>query len=331
MEAQAGQILPQVLPITNGNITYISVKNDDPLTAWVTIGGFNSDAVYQTTNGGTTWTNISTGLPQLPAMSVVQNKLNTSKVELYVAMTQGVWVKYGSANWIPFKSGLPNVFCTELEIYYDNAIPSNSKIRVGTFGRGLWESNIPIVDFSANNTLPANAMTTVTFTDLSTNSPTGWFWNFNPATVTFVGGTNANSQHPQVQFNNPGAYTVNLTTTNAFGNDAEIKTAYIHMGIPGLWIGTTSTDWSTGTNWHNHLIPTSSIGVTINLAAINWPTYTGNFNVGTQCGALSMSGNSEFTVTGDLTIPSGTQIFCNANSIINVEGDFINYGSIYPW
>ena len=194
-------------------------------------------------------------------MSVVQNVLNTGKVELYVAMTQGVWVKYGSANWVPFKTGLPNVFCTELEIYYDNTIPSNSKIRVGTFGRGLWEADLPIVDFSANNTMPANSMAQVIFTDKSTNSPTGWSWSFNPATVSYVGGTNANSQNPIVQFINPGAYSVTLTTTNAFGNDVHAKTAYIHMGTPGLWTGTTGTNWNTGTNWHNHLIPLSSTGV----------------------------------------------------------------------
>ena len=318
------------LPVGSGNITYICVKNDDPNTVWVTIGGYNSDAVYQTTNGGTSWTNISGTLPQLPAMSIVQNKLNTGKVELYVAMTQGVWVKYGSSNWVPFKTGLPNVFCTEMEIYYDNTTPSNSKIRVGTFGRGLWESDLPIVDFSANNTMPANSMTTVLFSDLSTNSPTGWMWTFNPNTVTFVGGTSATSQNPQVQFNNPGAYTITLTTANAFGNDAHSKTAYIHMGTPGLWTGTSGTAWNTGTNWHNHLVPTSSIGVTINPGAPNWPLYTGNLDVGTQCGTLLMNGNSELTVTGNLTIPAGKTMTCNANSTVNVDGDFVNYGTFTP-
>ena len=318
------------LPVSSGNITYVTIKNDDPNTVWVTLGGFNTHAVYQTTNGGTTWANISTGLPSIPAMSVVQNIKNTNKVELYVAMMQGVYMKMGSANWIPFNSGLPNVFCTELEIYYDNTTPSNSKIRVGTFGRGLWESDLPVVDFVANIQLPPNAGTPVFFTDLSTNSPTGWWWSINPNTVTFTGGTGPASQHPIVQFNMLGAYTVSLTTTNAFGNDIETKTSYIHMGTPGLWTGSNSSDWSTGTNWHNHMIPTSSIGVTINPGAINWPTYTGNFNVGTQCGLISMNGNSVFTVTGNLTIPSGGQMICSANSTLNIQGDFVNYGLFTP-
>ncbi|MCF8369546.1 MAG: hypothetical protein K9G76_10925 [Bacteroidales bacterium] len=318
------------LPVSNGNITYVTVKNNDPNTVWVTIGGFNTDAVYQTTNGGTTWTNISSGLPQLPAMSIVQNKLNSSKDELYVAMTQGVWVKYGAANWIAFKTGLPNVMCTEMDIYYDSNTPSNSRLRVGTFGRGLWESSLPLVDFTANNTMPSNSMTTVGFTDLSTNSPIGWSWSFSPATVTFVGGTNSFSQNPLVVFNNPGAYTVTLSTSNAFGVDSHVKSAYIHMGTPGLWTGTTDGSWSTGTNWHNHLVPTSITGVTINPGSMNWPVYTGNFNVGTDCGTLLLNGNAEFNVLGNFTIPAGKMVSCNSNVKLKVAGDFINYGTFTP-
>ena len=318
------------LPVSNGKITYVSVKHDDPNTVWVTLGGFNSDAVYQTTNGGSTWTNISTGLPQLPAMSIVQNKLNTGKVELYVAMSQGVWVKYGSSNWVAFSTGLPNVFCTELEIYYDDTTPSNSKIRIGTYGRGHWESDLPVDDFTANNTLPANTITTVVFTDLSTNSPTGWSWSYNPSTVTYVGGTSSTSQNPQVRFNNPGAYNVTLTTTNGFGNDVYTKSAYIHVGTPGLWTGTTDAAWNTTTNWENHMLPTSSTNVSITPAATTWPTYSGDFTLGTHCNNVSMAGASEMTVTGDLTIPSGKQITCASNSIINVEGDFVNYGTFTP-
>lgn len=84
----------------------------------------------------------------------------------------------------------------------------------------------PVAAFSASTTTPCIG-STVTFTDASTNSPTSWAWTFSPTTVTYVGGTSASSQNPQVQFNAAGSYTVTLVATNAFGNDNEIKTAYI--------------------------------------------------------------------------------------------------------
>jgi PKD repeat protein len=67
---------------------------------------------------------------------------------------------------------------------------------------------------------------TVTFTDLSENIPTSWAWSFSPATFTYVGGTTASSQNPQVEFSALGQYTVTLTATNAYGSDTEIKTNY---------------------------------------------------------------------------------------------------------
>ena len=66
----------------------------------------------------------------------------------------------------------------------------------------------------------------------STNTPTSWAWVFTPATVTYVGGTNASSQHPQVQFNAAGSYDVELTATNGSGSDTETKSNYINVSIP---------------------------------------------------------------------------------------------------
>jgi len=217
-------------------ITYISVKNDDPNTVWATFSGYNSYGVYESTNGGSSWSNISSGLPQIPVNCVIQNNQNTSQVELYAGTDVGVYVKVGSASWAPFFDGMPNVVVDELEIYYD-ADPANSMIRAATYGRGLWESDLysvilaPDADFVADNLTPT-ILETVIFTDQSTNAPTSWLWSFTPNTITYMGGTNAGSQNPQVQFDVPGAYTVALTATNAGGSDTETKTDYINATYP---------------------------------------------------------------------------------------------------
>jgi len=86
----------------------------------------------------------------------------------------------------------------------------------------------PIANFSANILNPTTGQT-VNFNDLSSNAPTSWSWIFNPPTVTYVGGTNSNSQNPQVQFNASGQYNVSLTATNSFGSDVETKLNYINV------------------------------------------------------------------------------------------------------
>jgi len=103
----------------------------------------------------------------------------------------------------------------------------------------------PIAQFSASTTSPA-VNQTVTFTDLTSNAPTSWAWSFSPNTVTFIGGTSAASQNPQVLFTAAGSYTVTLVATNSYGSDSEIKTNYINVApycIPAFSYGTGAGDY----------------------------------------------------------------------------------------
>ena len=88
---------------------------------------------------------------------------------------------------------------------------------------------LPIADFEVNltNVCLENH---VAFTDLSLNSPNNWQWSFNPNTVTFINGTNANSQNPQVVFNEPKIYSVTLTATNSNGSNSVTKPDLVTAG-----------------------------------------------------------------------------------------------------
>ncbi|MDQ3022049.1 MAG: hypothetical protein M3R36_15980 [Bacteroidota bacterium] len=127
------------VPAFTNSITYIAVKNTDPNTLWITYGGYTAgEKVYKSINGGASWTNISTGLPNLPIMSVVYDKSILTAENLYVGTDVGVYFKDGVVNWAAFNTGLPNVVVSELEIHYGAV----NKLRAGTFGRGLWETNL---------------------------------------------------------------------------------------------------------------------------------------------------------------------------------------------
>ncbi len=77
----------------------------------------------------------------------------------------------------------------------------------------------PVADFTADTTTPLVGQT-VSFTDLSTGTPTSWAWDFGD------GGTST-SQNPTHAYTLPGVYSVSLTATNAYGTDTETKIAFV--------------------------------------------------------------------------------------------------------
>lgn len=146
-------VVTGALPTESNSITYIAVHNSDPNLVWVTIGGYSNKHVFESIDGGKSWTDISSGLPNLPTFSIVQNKLVTSSNHLYVGTDIGVFMKDGENDWIQFSSGLPNVMVTELDIYYNDTLPENSKLYAATYGRGLWKSDLvpgPDISMDAN-------------------------------------------------------------------------------------------------------------------------------------------------------------------------------------
>ena len=79
----------------------------------------------------------------------------------------------------------------------------------------------PVADFEADMT-SGTAPLTVQFTDLSSNTPTSWAWDFyNDGTV------DSTLQNPSCTYSTAGTYTVKLTATNEGGSDDEIKSDYI--------------------------------------------------------------------------------------------------------
>jgi gliding motility-associated-like protein len=84
----------------------------------------------------------------------------------------------------------------------------------------------PVANFSANPVLICQG-SSVTFTDLSSNSPTSWSWNF-------PGGTPATStaQNPVIVYNTAGTYNVTLTATNGSGSNSVTMTNFITVMAP---------------------------------------------------------------------------------------------------
>lgn len=276
--------------------------------------------VYKSYDKGISWEDISGSLPDVHKTSIACYM--NSNEGLYVSSDLGVFYKEeGMSDWIWFNQGLPvDASVNEIEIFYHTDSISEDVIRAGTYGRGLWSSDmffgaptagftssdtiippncnidffdasngvphyfewtfeganpatstdrnpmdieydtpgtyavklvvqndlgedsvyveayitvssdiLPDVNFIADETTPC-AGNVVRFTDLTLNCPTEWTWQFGTSDISFLEGTNEHSQHPVVQFDASGSYTVTLIAVNSNGQANLTKSDYIMIG-----------------------------------------------------------------------------------------------------
>ncbi|MEI6059271.1 MAG: T9SS type A sorting domain-containing protein [Bacteroidota bacterium] len=194
--------------------------------------------VYKSTDRAITWTDISGGLPAIHYSSIVYYK--NSQEGLYLGSDAGVYYKDNSlADWVPFSAGLPAaVKATELEIFYDPTSPAGDRIKAGTFGRGMWKSDMytvaPTADFSADQRIiPPGCQ--VSFKDLSLGVPFQWAWSFPGASP-----VNSTVKNPSgIEYGAVGAYDVQLKVTNNAGTHTLVKPGYIVVSdtikpVPGF-------------------------------------------------------------------------------------------------
>lgn len=113
----------------------------------------------------------------------------------------------------------------ELFWYTNQYAQGGQKTKVAAFNIGPIG---PGINFQVDNNMPC-LNNTVQFTDLSTGNPTSWLWEFSPGTVTFVNGTSATSQHPEVQFTSYGDYDVTLTASSTAGTTNLTNAAFISV------------------------------------------------------------------------------------------------------
>jgi len=146
----AGQNWTQQTGLPQLWVNSITVDPSNADRAWVAFSGFRTgddgSHLYETTNGGATWTSVSGILPNAPIEDVVFDRASNA---IYVATDLGVfWAHVPPAGgghsppatpqWFRLGTGLPATPDMDLKIN-----GSDTKLLVGTFGRGLWEVKLP--------------------------------------------------------------------------------------------------------------------------------------------------------------------------------------------
>jgi surface protein len=200
---------------------------------------------------------------------------------------------------------------------YSNTYSSTIKYRystlapIPTFSGVLTQTNqatIPSADFSSNVVSGTNPLT-VSFNDLSTNSPTSWLWDFkNDGTAT------STVRNPSYTYTQPGNYTVKLTATNSAGSNTVTKTNYITVtevapiaafnAVPTSGINPLTVSFTNSSLGNNltYLWDFKNDGTATSTQTNPTYTYTQNGNYTVKLTATNSAGSNTVTRSNYITV-----------------------------
>jgi len=127
----------QAVTVDPANSAHVYVVFNGFSRRWTNTFSAGEGHVFETTNGGATWTDISGNLPDVPGDDIVL----TASGKLVEASDIGVFIAsagQGSATSWSRLGTLPNVSVNDLQLS-----PDGSYIIAATHGRGLWKIATP--------------------------------------------------------------------------------------------------------------------------------------------------------------------------------------------
>jgi photosystem II stability/assembly factor-like uncharacterized protein len=116
-------------------------------TAYVVFSGFDTHHLYRTEDGGNSWSPLGSGLPDIPANSVIVDPLLPT--DIYVATDLGVYNSFdGGQTFELYSGGIAGaVMSMHLSIS-----PTNRKLRLATHGMGVYQTDLRDPDSTISST-----------------------------------------------------------------------------------------------------------------------------------------------------------------------------------
>ncbi|MDQ2784226.1 MAG: IPT/TIG domain-containing protein, partial [Chloroflexota bacterium] len=212
-------------------VTWIAVDRNDTTgnIAYATFGGFGVGHVWKTTDGGTSWTNITGNLPDAPVTGLVTYPISGGSA-LVVGTDVGAFLSTNSgASWTALQNGLPNVGIDQ--VFTDKALTT---LFVATHGRGVLKMPIPadtLVAPTVNAILPPSGATlggtNVTIT--GTNFRAGASVSFDGVAATNVVVVNATTITAMTPAHQPG--TINVTVVDADNQGGTLVQVFTYVVV----------------------------------------------------------------------------------------------------
>lgn len=205
---------------------YFSLSYTNEQELWLAFtAGTNGNKVYQTINGGATWTNITTTALNGLSIKAIAHQAGTNS-GVYIASRRGP-VQYRNAEMNDWQTIGTNVPSASYPLRVMPFYPKN-KLRLGMWNIGVWEHDLAetsqlIADFSSNFsafTCPGDTMWFVNHSVCDANATFQWV---------FEGGTPATStlKAPKVTYAQPGTFSVQLIVSQGGISDTISKQSFI--------------------------------------------------------------------------------------------------------
>ncbi|WP_396141237.1 T9SS type A sorting domain-containing protein [Flavobacterium sp.] len=310
-------------------ITSIEVHSSDSNIVYLTTQS-SSGGVFKSTNGGTSFSNFSTGLPSIGKNIIVHQGRNTEN-PLYLGTDLGVYYRDDSmTSWQPFDANLPNVSVTDLEINVEDA-----KLIAATYGRGIWQTDIPVqlppddikflsiknptADINCGSTITPkvevknngiNTISSITFNFSIDGTPSSFVWNGSLASAATT------EINLPTSILSRGTHIIDVTAVIV--NDTY---SYNNQGSTTFYVNDTG----------NVGVVNPFTNASDALIAYNEGTSGSHWQRGTRTDALTSSGNTVYTtnLTGNYPDNIKTYLVSQCYNLSNVINPQISFAMKY--
>ena len=226
------------IPSGNSSRMLLALNPTNAQELWLAYpSGANGFKVYKTTNGGGSWTNLTTSLLNNESVQALVHIAGTDG-GIYVATNKAVYYRNNQTDFTIENNGLP-LFTNGniLKPFY-----RDQKIRLATYGKGIYESNLvenpsEVIARITVDKLSQTAVCAIDsfyFDDYSFLSHQGASWQW-----TFPTGSPSSStlRNPAVYFQNPGQHLAILQVTDGNGQ-TDTDSLYVTLSMfnfqPGI-------------------------------------------------------------------------------------------------
>ncbi|MBL7815168.1 MAG: T9SS type A sorting domain-containing protein [Saprospiraceae bacterium] len=273
----------KTLPVSRnaGNMRFSLSPTDENViwAAFDNIGGTLLGKVYRSTDGGTSWTDMTTNALDNLNIKWVQFTGNTEGGVYIAAVNSKGRVFYrdnSKSTWEDFSTNLP----ASMDIIRMLPFYRDGKLRVAG-NRGVWETTLyntnfaPIAQPMSDKQTSRCVRDTFYFDDYSITKHVGtsWSWSFSP-TPQYI--SDANSRNPKVVFGSQGNYSVTLTVTNGDGTSTKTISNMVSIVAdecsPEVVAGKAMSSTANGDHF---LTPSVDLGSTNTITIMAWVRPTG--------------------------------------------------------